>query len=90
MGAGRGRRLPPPLTPTKNVVEKWTYFPNLYNMTGPGRWDRKWKKVNFPLSFYGPFKFFSTNFISYWFLAQTRKNVPLAFLKSFRIIKALH
>ena len=48
-------------------------------------------KVNFPLRFlYVIFKIFSTNFIPHLFVAQTRKNLPLGFLTSFRIIKDFH
>ena len=49
------------------------------------------EKVNFPLRFlYVKFKIFSTNFKPHWFVAQTRKNLPLGFLNSFSIIKDFH
>ena len=68
------------------------YFPEVYKMTKV-REDgiENWKKSIFPLRFlYVNFKIFSTNFNPQWFLAQTRKDLPLGFLNSFRIIKDLH
>ena len=93
MGARRGGRgeASPPET-EKIVVEKWCYIPELCKMTEVREeWIENGSKVNFPLKFlYVNFKIFSTNFNSYWFLAQTRKNLPLGFLNSFRIIKDFH
>ena len=94
MGArrgGRGEASPPPET-EKIVVEKWCYFPQLCKMAEVREeWIENGSKVNFPLRFlYVNFKFFSTNFNSYWFLAQTRKNLPLGFLNSIRIINDFH
>ena len=48
---GRGK-LPPPPETKKIVVEKWCYFPDLYNMTGPWRWDRKWIKIQFSIEIF--------------------------------------
>ena len=74
-GGGGGGKFPPPET-EKIVVEKWCYFPELCKMTEVR--IENGSKVNFPLRFlYVNFKIFSTNFNSYWFLAQTRKNLPL-------------
>ena len=91
MGARRGGYFPPPRN-RKNVVEKWCYFPELCKMTEVREeWREKGSKVNFPLRFlYVNFKIFSTNFNTYWFLAQTRKNLPQGFLNSIRIINDFH
>ena len=88
---GEGGSFPPPET-EKIVVEKWCYFPELYKKRKVLEdWIENGYKVNFPLRFlYVYFKIFSTNFNSCWFLAQTRKNLPLDFLNSFRIIKDFH
>ena len=51
-------------------------------------WREKGKKFNFPLRFlYVTLKNFSKISNLNWFFAQTRKNLPLGFLISFRIIK---
>ena len=93
MGArrGEGESFPPPRN-RKIVVEKWCYFPELYKMTEVREeWIENGPKVTFQLIFlYVNFKIFSTNFNSYWFLAKTRKNLPLGCLNSFRIIKDFH
>ena len=94
MGArrgGRGGSSPPP--ETENIgVEKWCYFPELCKMTEVREeWIENGSNVNFPLRFlYVNFNIFSTNFNSYWFLAQKRKNLPLGFLNSIRIINDFH
>ena len=90
MGARKGRgKLPPPPETEKIVVDKCCYFPELYQMTEVREEGiENGENVNFPLRFlYVNFKIFSTNFKSYWFVAQTRKNLQLSFLNSFRIIK---
>ena len=75
-----GRGEYPPET-KKIVVEKWCYFPELYKTTKIQEDGiEKGEEVNFPLRFlYVTFKIFSTNFNLRWFLAQTRKNLPLGF-----------
>ena len=95
MGAGRGGKgeaSPPPPEAEKIVVEKWCYFPELSKMTEVREeWIENGSKINFPLRFlFVNFKIFSTNFNSYWFLAQTRKKLPLGFLNSIRIINDFH
>ena len=49
------------------------------------------QKVNFSLRLsYLTLKLCSTNFTLHWLLPKTRKNLPLGFLISFRIIKDFH
>ena len=81
----------PPTPETEKIVgEKCCYFPELYKMRKV-REDgiENGLKVNFPLRFVN-YKIFSTNLNSYWFLAQTRKYLPICFLISFIIIKDFH
>ena len=61
------------------------------NYKCPGRWDRKWIKSQFSIEIF-KFKFqnFLYKFKSPLDLAQTRKNLALGFLNSFRIIKDFH
>ena len=50
---------------------------------------KKWIKINFPLRFlHVNYKIFSEISNLNWFFAQTRKNLSLGFLISFKIIKA--
>ena len=89
-GERKGGSFPPETE--KIVVEKWSYFPELCKMTEVREeWIENGSKVNFPLRFvYVNLKILSTNFNSYWFLAQKRKYLPLGFLNFIRIINDFH
>ena len=85
-GARRGREVEAsPTENARNVVLNGVTFPELYKMrkvledgTESG------ETVNFP------FRFLYVNFNPHRTFAQMRKNLPLAFLISFRIIKDFH
>ena len=81
----------PPET-EKIVVEKCAYFREVYKMKKvQGDGMENGKEVHFRLRFsYLNFKIFSKLFNLHWFMAQTRKNWPLGFLITFRIIKEFH
>ena len=80
-----------PTPKLKFFCRKWSFPRAVPHYRGTGTRDRKMEKRHFPLRFlYVNFKRFSTNFNSYWFLAETHKNLPLGFLNSFRIIKDFH
>ena len=81
-----GRNIPPN---RKIIVEKWCYFPEVYQMTKV--LEDGMENVNFRLRFlYVNLKILSKKFQSPSVLAQTRKDLPLDFLNIFKIIKDLH
>ena len=78
-GHQQGAKIPHPET-EKIVVEKWCYFSELYKMTQVLEDRRENGKKSI---FHFSQKISNLN----WFLAKTRKSLPLVFLISFRIIK---
>ena len=88
---GGGGSFPPPET-EGNCCRKMVLFPRaVKNYKGPGIWDRKWVKSQFSIEiFICKFQSFLNKFQSPLVLAQTRKELRLGFLNSFRIIKELH